>query len=242
MHKERISALLDALDLGETPADRDPSLTDLASRTLRQLEVTLEEEARATMVNRELTVSFANVGLGVGFASWVAYEAVQGLGAGSFDRGVDSMFAHAEKWGGFLVEVLTRPENWDDIPHLIQHFFENAASVPIGTIQLAADIIDSLEHGGAFIDNFDAIGGMADLADVADAATTFGLSILLSYAAGKVADGIVDRRMRPLAERYATLQGIRVELAKLQHALATGVPAPALLPHLDRLPTERWAF
>lgn len=217
-------------------------VADCVAEALRAIGIDAGVEARISTASRSIGLSFANVGIGVGFAAWVTYEATHSLGSTVFEQGIDAVFGHAEKWAGFIIDILTHPETWSDVGNLVIHVFENAATMPIGTIQAAADIVDSLSHAGSFFENMDAIDGFTHLADAADAATTLGLSIALSYVAGKLVDAIVEDKLQAPAERVRVVQEQLTEVLKLRHVLSAGIPAPAIAPHLDRIAQDHWAF
>jgi hypothetical protein len=242
VNRERLQKLFGDIDLGSSAPPRMEHVADCAAEALRTIGIDAEVEAKIATASRSIGVSFANAGIGVGFAAWVTYEATHSLGTTVLEHGIDAVFGHAEKWAGFIIDVLTHPETWSDVGNLVIHFFENAATMPIGTIQAAADIIDSLSHAGSFIENMDAIDGFTHLADAADAATTLGLSIALSYIAGKFVDAIVEDKLQPRAERVRVVQSQLTEVLKLRHVLSTRIPAPAIAPHLDRVAQDHWAF
>lgn len=242
MNRNRLRDLFVAAGINENARRSGDTLGKVVAKALRTIGLKPTEEKAVSTAAQEVTTSFANIGVGVGFASWVVYEASHGIAASALDTSIDAMFGHAETWAGFVIDTLQHPETWPDVAHLIQHAIENAATMPIGSIQLVADIIEAWDHSGPFLENLDALGVAGELVDVADAATTLGLSLALSYLAGKFVDNIVEQKLRPRQERLKELQQQSGELLRLRQMLQLGVPSPALAPQLDKVAAQHWGF
>lgn len=229
------------VDIGESSRVPHQPLSSLVSSTLRSMGVSEEDDATASASVDRMSFSFANLGLGVGFASWVLYQASTTTGAAMF-AGVDFAFAQAEKWSGFITHMMMHPEDWDDAVHVAHQFFETAATLPPGTMDVIADMMVVLEQGGSLSDFIDTIEVSGHVADLVEGAFTLGLSLLLSYGVGKIADWIIEDHLQPLREKLLATEKRMTELLKLRHMLALGLPAPAITPQLEAVGSQHWEF
>lgn len=241
MNRERIANLFADVDIGESSRVSHQPLSSLVSSTLRSMGVSEEDDATASAAVDRMSFSFANLGLGVGFASWVLYQASSTTGAAMF-AGVDVAFAQAEKWSGFVTHMLMHPEDWADAAHVAQQFFEAAATLPHGTMEVIGDMLNVLEQGGSLTDFIDAIEVSGHVADLVEGVFTLGLSLLLSYGVGKIADWIIEDRLQPLREKLLATEKRMTELLKLRQMLALGLPAPAITPQLEAVGSQHWGF
>lgn len=249
MNRGRLDSLLSELMLpatGERAAEigRPGSLQTFVSGVLGKLLFTESDLERTdSALSKPWPRSLENLGLGVGFASWIILEASDAAKEAALNTSTEAIIHSAGKWADFLLKNFGNPmETWGDIADLAKNFAEHALTLPAGTLELTADVLVAMEHSGDFWENLEIVGAAGDVADFLDGVTTLGLGILASWTVGKIADWVFDSVHEEQRERLRTLRVQLLELGRLHHALLLGIPAPVIAPHLDKIASAHWGF
>jgi hypothetical protein len=145
----------------------------------------------------------------------------------------------------------------DNTIHLLQDGIKELVfDLPGGTIHLGeqlfhlcthpAEIVEAvnitIEHGLNIFDALEVVGMGADIAELTDAATTFGATLVLSWGVRKY----VDSKYKPLLEekdaRLMTQKSKYIELEKLRRAMKSRLPARIVAIQLGSVDRLHWGF
>ena len=141
--------------------------------------------------------------------------------------------------------------------HLLQDGIKELVfDLPGGTIHLGEQLIHlcthpaeifeavsiTIEHGIHFFDALEIVGLGADLAELTDAATTLGATLVLSWGVRKYLDSTYKPLIEEKDARLATRKSEYIELEKLRRAMKSRLPARIVAIQLGSVDRRHWGF
>jgi hypothetical protein len=253
MNHSRIQQLLQEAGVDPLPSPDGPAapLGTLVDRAMGFAGIAPEEmEEVHEALSRVQKSSAAAAAVGAGFTGWALTQSGSTL---------QHALSDGVKIGRFVndnLDVLTA--GWDQaLPEVGMFLTEFALRLPTGTVKLGLGAMDLLENhhdqlveavlmkldaGVSMGDALDAVGLGADALDVIDGVSTFGLSLVAGWAAGKLVESHYEPQLREKRDRLERLKREYQELLKLKRALRTSIPSVVLSGQLQNVHKQLWGF
>ena len=249
MDAKRLEGLLReaGVDVDAPRASNPESLTKLATRALELVSIEAEElESLSESLQSRAKTSAMAVGVGTGLSAFALATA-----APLVDLAVDG--------GARVVEFLiNNPDvviaGWVGLAHpLATITTEVLLHLPGGTIDLGVAFADAthlahelvaavLSEGGHLGDIVDAITTAADAMDLADIATTFGISLFIGWVAGNIVEDYYRPKIEALKAQVLRVQEKQAALEQLKQALHLKLPPTLLVPLLEKVGPNHWGL
>jgi hypothetical protein len=235
---------------GSAPAVRSRPLAAAVNGVLAAAGVSLAQQEKVAHALRKVPRTSAAAGaLGSGFGAWTLTHS---------DQTLHHAVENGAEIGDFIVDnldVLTA--GWDvATPAIASFLVEFTLRLPDGTVELGSKVLRLLERSdevgdavslnlvdGVGLDQALELAGVgADVADVVDGITTFGLGILLGWAAKKAVETAYEPQIRARMDRLNALRTRYAQTAKLREMLRTELPAAVIAGQLNRVDASHRAF
>ena len=249
MDTQRLNNLLReaGADLDASDLPTAETLTELATRAIDLFGFEAEELERVSeSLQSTSKTSALAAGIGTGLSAFTLVNAAPLL-----DVAVDA--------GARLSEFLTNHHDlltagWDALaPPVAKIVAEAILHLPGGTLDLSTAFAEAghiahelisaaLSEGGTLGEVVDALTIAADAVDLADIATTFGLSLFLGLVAGKIVSDYYKPKIEDLKARVLRIQQHQTGLENLKRALELKLPANIIAVLLENVAPHHWGL
>lgn len=249
MDTQRLESLFweAGIDLHTVQVPPSESLTELATSMLQLLDISMEEleKVRESLAGIPKTSALA-VGIGVGLSAFTLANAAPFL-----DFAVDA----GARVVNFLIDhhaLITA--GWDALaPPLLTMATEIVLHLPGGTIDLGLAFADAthiahelvtaaLSQGAHLGDIVHAMTAAAHAVDLAEIATTLGLSLALGWVAGKIVDTVYGPKIDAIKSQIYRIQEKQEGLERLKQALKLRLPPATVAQLLENVAPHHWEF
>lgn len=252
MDRERFRQRLRDAGIEDGPAAvlRSRPLAAMANDVLAASGVSPAQQEKVSRALRKVPrTSAAATTLGSGFSAWTLTHA---------DQTLHHAVENGAEIGDFVadnLDVLTA--GWDEAaPAVAKFLVEFTLHLPDGTVELGSKVLHLLERSdelgdavslnlldGVGLDQALEMAGVgADVADVVDGITTFGLGILLGWAAKKAVEKAYEPQIRARMDRLNALRTRYAQTDRLREMLRTELPAAVIAGQLNRVDVSHRAF